>query len=41
LRERYHLAHMCVRGRMMIKWNLKEIGWYAVDWINLAQNRDE
>jgi hypothetical protein len=22
---------------MIIKWNLKEIGWDAVDWINLAQ----
>ena len=41
LSERYHLAHTCVRGRMITKWNLKEIKWDAVDWINLSQDRDE
>jgi hypothetical protein len=23
-----------------IKMNLREVGWYGMDWINLAQDRD-
>ena len=41
LKERDHLARACVGGRIIIKWNLKEIGWDAVDWINMAKGMDE
>jgi hypothetical protein len=39
--ERHHPADLSVHGRMILKWNLKEIrlGRGGADWINLAQDR--
>jgi hypothetical protein len=27
-------------GRPRRRWDLREIGWDGIDWIDLAQNRD-
>ena len=27
-------------GKVILKWNLKEVGWGGMDWIGLAQDRD-
>jgi hypothetical protein len=29
------------KGVNNIKMNLRDIGWYGIDWIDLAQNRDQ
>jgi hypothetical protein len=28
-------------GRLRRKWDLREIGWDGMDWIDQAQNRDQ
>jgi hypothetical protein len=30
-----------VGGRIILKWILRELGWGGMDWIDLAQNRDQ
>jgi hypothetical protein len=30
-----------VRGRIILRWVLREIGWGDMDWIDLAQDRDQ
>jgi hypothetical protein len=40
-----HKAHRCehlgVNGMINIKMNIEETGWGSVEWINLAQDRDQ
>ena len=40
LREGDHLEDIGLRGRIILKWIFKKMGW-GVDWIDLAQDRDE
>jgi hypothetical protein len=28
-----------VGGKIILEWNLREIGWGGMDWIDLAQDR--
>jgi hypothetical protein len=37
-KERDHYDDLDVGGRIILKWNL---GWGGMDWIDLAQNRDQ
>jgi hypothetical protein len=30
-----------VGGRIILKWIFRELGWGGMDWIDLAQNRDQ
>jgi hypothetical protein len=30
-----------IGGRMTLKWILRETGWGGMDWIDLAQDRDQ
>jgi hypothetical protein len=39
-KARDHLEDQGVDGRLIFKMNLKEKRWEAVDWIDLAQDRD-
>jgi hypothetical protein len=34
-----HFEDLGVNGKI-VKWNLKETGWLGVDWIHLAQEKD-
>jgi hypothetical protein len=38
--ERDHLEYLGTDGRIVLKC-IKKIGWEDVDWINLAQERDQ
>jgi hypothetical protein len=40
LKRRVHMDYLCVARRIILKWILKDM-WQSVDWINLAQNRDQ
>jgi len=40
LGERDHLGDPGVDGRNNFKMDLKEVGWRGMDWIELAQDRD-
>jgi hypothetical protein len=40
-KERYHWEDQDVGGWTISKWILREIGWDGVDWIDMAQNRDQ
>jgi hypothetical protein len=39
--ERDHWEHLDVGGWTILKWILREIGWDGMDWIDLAQDRDQ
>jgi hypothetical protein len=41
LKERDHLEGLSTVGSSVIKMGLKYTGWKYVDWIHLAENRDE
>jgi hypothetical protein len=36
-----HWEDQGVGGWTILKWILREIGWDSMDWINLAQDRDQ
>jgi hypothetical protein len=38
-KERHHWEDQDTGGRTILKWIL-EMGWYGMDWIDLAQDRD-
>jgi hypothetical protein len=40
LKGRDHLENLGVNGRMILKRILKKTVWYDVDWIDLAQDKD-
>jgi hypothetical protein len=40
-KERDHWEDQGVGGWTILKMDLREIGWYNTDWIDLAQNRDQ
>jgi hypothetical protein len=41
-KKRDHLEDLDVGGRIILEWILvREIGWGGMDWIDLAQNRDQ
>jgi hypothetical protein len=40
-KERDHLEDLNVGGRILIKTDIREIGWGSMDWIDLAQDRDQ
>jgi hypothetical protein len=40
-KERDHWEDQVVGGWAMLKWILREIGWDGMDWIDLAQDRDQ
>ena len=41
LRDRCHLEHLGIDGRMVLKWIVKKLDWrWGVGWIDLAQDRD-
>jgi hypothetical protein len=39
LRERTHLSDLGVDGRITLKTGLQELGWEAMYWIELAQDK--
>jgi hypothetical protein len=39
LREGDHMEESGINGRILLKWDLREVGW-GVDWIDLSQDRD-
>jgi hypothetical protein len=39
-KERDQWEHQDVGGWTILKWIL-EVGWYGMDWIDLAQDRDQ
>jgi hypothetical protein len=41
LKGREHWEQLMCRQEDDVKWDHKEIRWYAVDWIHLAQDRDQ
>jgi hypothetical protein len=42
LKGRYHLENLGIYRRINnTEMNLREIGWEGVDWIHLAQDRDQ
>jgi hypothetical protein len=40
-KERDHWEDQYVGGWAILKWILREIGWDGVDWIDMAQDRDQ
>jgi hypothetical protein len=40
-KERDHWEDQDVGGWAILKWILRDIGWDGVDWIELAQDRDQ
>jgi hypothetical protein len=40
LRERDHLQDLRVGGSTIYKFAIQDIGWKGLDWINLAEDRD-
>ena len=40
MRERDHRGDQVVHWRIILRWNLREVGCGSVDWIKLAQDRD-
>jgi hypothetical protein len=40
LMERDNLEELCGDGRIIIKWNFKEVEWGGTDWIALTQDSD-
>jgi hypothetical protein len=40
-KERVHREDQDVGGWTILKWLLREIGWNGIDWIDLAQDRDQ
>jgi hypothetical protein len=41
LKGRDYLEELCIDGKLILDWILKERGWEDVDWIHLAQVRDQ
>jgi hypothetical protein len=41
LKGRDHSEDIGSDGKIMLKWILGEIGWEGVDWMHLAQDRDQ
>jgi hypothetical protein len=41
LNRRDYVEDMAINGRIMLGWNLREIGWEGVDWFHLAQGKDQ
>jgi hypothetical protein len=39
--ERDHWEDQSVGGWTILKWILREIAWDGIDWIDLAQNRNQ
>jgi hypothetical protein len=40
-KEREHCEGKNVGGWTILKWILDKMGWYGLDWIDLAQDRDQ
>ena len=40
LKERDHLGNPNVNGRIILRWDMQEVGCGGADWIELAQDRD-
>jgi len=40
-REREHWEHLMCRWENNVKWDHKEIRWDLVEWIHLAQDKDQ
>jgi hypothetical protein len=40
-KARDHQKDIDVGGMIILKWYLREIGWCGMDWIDLAQDRDQ
>jgi hypothetical protein len=40
-KERDHWEDYDVGRRITLKWNLREIGWDGMYWIDLARDRDQ
>jgi hypothetical protein len=38
---RDHSEDPGVDGKMILEWILREMGWEGVEWIHLAQDRDQ
>jgi hypothetical protein len=41
LKRRNHLDDTGIDRRIILKMDLRDIGWEGVDWIHLAQNTDQ
>jgi hypothetical protein len=39
VKRRNHMQDLVVKGRIILKWNLKKYDCENVDWVDLAQNR--
>jgi hypothetical protein len=40
LKGRDHLEDLSVDGKIILEW-IREIGWEGVDWMHLAQDKDQ
>jgi len=34
------MEDLCIDGRIILKWILKKVEWWGMDWIDLAQEKD-
>jgi hypothetical protein len=41
LKGRYHMEDLVIDWRIILIWILREIGYADVDWIHLAQDRNQ
>jgi hypothetical protein len=41
LNERDHSKDKDVDGRIILEWILGKVGWEDVDWMHLAEDRDQ
>jgi hypothetical protein len=41
LKERDPPVDIDVNGKIILEWIFKATGWEAVDWLHLAENRDQ
>jgi hypothetical protein len=41
LKEKDDLEDRGINGRLVLEWILGKIGWNGVEWIHLAQDRDQ
>ena len=41
VKDSEYLEDLCIDGKIILEWIVKEIGWNCVDWIHLSQGKDQ